>query len=64
MATSGVSKWTKQLERATGVTQAQIKEFVKDYYINLPKKMKEELKVRNIFRKYQGYADGYPALGE
>ena len=64
MATSGVSKWTKQLERATGVTQVQIKEFVKDHYINLPKKMKEELKVRNIFRKYQGYADGYPALGE
>lgn len=52
IATSGVKKWTKPLEKATGVTLARIKEICNQYYKDLPKKVKEEWRGRNIFRKY------------
>lgn len=64
VATSGITKWTKQLQKATGVSQTQIKEFIAKFFIDLPKKMKDDFKVKNIYRKYQGYADGYPELEE
>ena len=64
LATSGVSKWTKPLEHATGIKSADVKKIVSEHFVDLPKKVKETLKARNIFRKYQGYADGYPSLLE
>ena len=64
IATSGVKKWTKPLEKATGVKLDRIKELCDSHYADLPTKVKEEMKGRNIFRKYQGYADSYPKLDE
>lgn len=64
IATSGVKKWTKPLEHASGVKLAQVKQYCQEYFVDLPTRVKEELKGRNIFRKYQGYADSYPELTE
>ena len=61
IATSGIKKWTKPLERATGVSSARLKELCA-YFDNLPARVKDDMKGRNIFRKYQGYADSFPAL--
>lgn len=64
IATSGVKKWTKPLEKATGASLDQIKEMCENYFVDLPSKVKDDMKGRNIFRKYQGYAESYPSLDE
>ena len=61
IATSGIKKWTKPLEKATGVKQSELKSLC-SRFDNLPSRVKEDLKGRNIFRKYQGYADSFPSL--
>ena len=64
IATSGVKRWTKPLEKATGASLEEIKEMCSTHFVDLPKKVKEEMKGRNIFRKYQGYAESFPSLDE
>lgn len=39
----------------------EIKQLCIDYFDDLPKKIKEDMKGKNVFWKYQGYADSYPA---
>jgi hypothetical protein len=60
IATSGVKKWTKPLEKVTSVNLEEIKRLCSDYFEDLPKKIKEDMKGKNVFRKYQGYADSFP----
>lgn len=63
IATSGIKKWTRPLEKATGVSSSRLKELC-ELFVDLPKRVKEDMKGRNIFRKYQGYADSFPSLTE
>jgi len=68
IATSGVktnqTKRSKALESATGVSMSRVKELASEHFTDLPRRVKETMKGRNIFRKYQGYADSFPSLDE
>ena len=56
IATSGVktgqTKRSKALESATGVSMTKVKELATEYFTDLPRRVKETMKGRNIFRKY------------
>jgi protein-disulfide isomerase len=52
IATSGVKKWTKPLEKVTEVTFEDLKKICSDYFVDLPKKIKDDMKGKNVFRKY------------
>lgn len=49
IATSGVKKWTKPLEKVTSVSLEEIKQLCIDYFEDLPKKIKEDMKGKNVF---------------
>lgn len=61
IATSGMKKWTKPLEKVTSVSLEEIKWLCTEYFEDLPKKIKDDMKGKNVFWKYQGYADSFPA---
>jgi hypothetical protein len=49
IATSGVKKWTKPLEKVTEVTFEDLKKICSDYFVDLPKKIKDDMKGKNVF---------------
>jgi hypothetical protein len=49
IATSGVKKWTKPLEKVTSVHVDEVKRLCGEYFENLPAKIKDEMKGKNVF---------------
>ena len=49
IATSGVKKWTKPLEKVTDVPLEELKRISAEYFTDLPKKIKEDMKGKNVF---------------